>query len=154
MRKKSEDILRLLLKGQSKSAILGLQADLRKLTQVELAGLLDSLNVSASDRADQGVRSQTRQSGDGGPVSRVLHLLLLEAKLTDEQAILELKRELGDSAASSGTTEEKSLERWARRASEIIPAGEIVGAALTVAERMKAARKSKSGSSVRARKGA
>jgi hypothetical protein len=138
VRKKSAEILRVLLTEQSRSAIFGLHADLRKLTQAELGGVLEVLVSSAPERAPNVPRA-----GDGSPVSRILHLLRSEANLTDTEAIVELERELRDNAGFSGLPESESLEKWVRGACEIAPAGEILGAALTVVERAQAGQKGK-----------
>ena len=138
MRKKSEDLLRLLLRTQSRSAIFGLQAELRQLTRAELEKILDSLIAGAPERSEER-KTPARALGDGGPASRVVHLLRCEAKLSDAAAIAELKRELG--SVVTLPTEDEGLENWAKTICENTPAGEVVGAALTIAERAKAAEK-------------
>lgn len=144
VRRKTDEILRQLLRAQSKTAILGLHADLRKLTQSELEGLLNSLSGNAASTIRRQPRERVRGTGDGSPVSRVLHLLRSESKLTDREAIVELKRELGRSASSAELGEEKSLEDWARAFCDKAPAGELLSAALTVVEQLKAAQKRRS----------
>lgn len=152
MRRKTEEILRQLLRAQSKSAILGLHADFRKLTQSGLEDLLNSLSGNAGERIGRQPRERVRETGDGSPVSRVLHLLRSEAKLTDRQAIDKLNRELGGGLASTGLGDEESLEQWAKAICDKRPAGEILSAALTVVEQLKAAQKERSPSNRRARK--
>jgi hypothetical protein len=132
VRKKSEEILRRLATAQPRSAILNLQTDLRKLTATELGRLLDALVQSGavpSAAAKRGIGA----TGDGGPVSRILHLLRSEAKLTDKEAIGELRKALGARVSELG--ERECLEKWVVAACENLAAGEIVSVALTLAER-------------------
>jgi hypothetical protein len=137
VRRKSKELLQLLLRAQSKSEILSLQSDLRKLTQNELATLLDSLNAGVPKSSGQ----VKRAPADGSAAARIVHMLRSEAKLSDTEAIIELKRELGSAASSERLGEQESLENWVAAACAKIPPGEILGAALTVAERLSAARK-------------
>ena len=152
MRRKSKELLQLLLRGQSKSAILSLQADLQELTSGELGVLLDSLRADVPEKSGQ-LKRRKRAPGDGSAASRVLHVLRSEAKLSDREAIIELERELGSRASPEGVGEQESMENWVAAASEKIPVGEILGAALTVAERVNIARNRGSPRKKRGRRG-
>jgi hypothetical protein len=111
--------------------------DTKPLARGDLERLIDELRRSAdADTAAARPPRRNTERADGSPAGRIKRLLTVEAGLSQQQSIQELRAELATTVkvalpSAKGT----SLDNWLAATISTIPAGEVLNAAMTVAGR-------------------
>jgi hypothetical protein len=141
VRKRSLELLSAVCSAHPKRAIVDALMDAKPLARDELEQLVDqlkgaSLGEGGTDPPRPRRRTAQRQ-GDGSPVARIKRLLTVEAGLSAQDSMQELKSELAKAGFSPPPPGRASLDRWLTSLVDAIPAGEVLNAAMTVASRFK-----------------
>ena len=137
MRKGSTKVLAKLCASFSRKAIIDALMDVKPLTKSELERLVDQL--SKAPRVDSAViqtrrRPSRRNDADGSPAARIKRLLTVEAGLSQEQSIDQLRLELVN-LPGVFLPKKTSFDRWLDAVLSRVPAGEVLNAAMTIAAR-------------------
>jgi len=133
VRKRSADILAQLCASAPKRAVVNALLEIKPLSKAALERLVDELK--ATPVATRPTRSRPPR-GDGSPAARIKRVLTVEAGLQPDEAIAQLRAELMRTSRVSLPLG-GSLESWLNGALEVIPAGEILNAAMTIATRIR-----------------
>jgi len=133
VRKRSAEILAQLCASAPKRAVVDALLDVKPLSKAALERLVDELK--AAPVATRPTRSRPPR-GDGSPAARIKRVLTVEAGLQPDEAIAQLRAELMRTSRVSLPLG-GSLESWLNGALEVIPAGEILNAAMTIATRIR-----------------
>lgn len=139
MRKKSISVLTTLRASFPKRAFVDALSDVKDFTFSELEQLYDELGDAELDKQPGRQRKpKTSKSdanmGDGTPASRIKRLLTVDAGLSSRQSISALRTELTEMAGNL-PSKTNSLDRWLEAALILIPAGEVLNAAMSIAAR-------------------
>src|SRR5262245_16581143 len=106
--------------------------DVKPLTRNELEGLIDQLAKARRGGAASPARRQSskRNEADGSPAARIKRLLTIEAGLSPEESMDQLRVELMNLPHVS-LPKKASFDRWLDVVLSRVPAGEVLNAAMT-----------------------
>lgn len=135
VRKRSVQVLAKVCASFSKRAVLDTLRDVKSLSRSELEQLVDELRAS-QPMAEPAKRS--RRTADGSPAARIRRVLGVEAGLPANEAIAQLRAELTKTVNGPLPSAAGSLEDWLEAVLDLVPAGEVLNAAMTIAKRVKA----------------
>ena len=113
--------------------------DTKALSKGELKRLVDEVK-DAADTGTPPLRLNRREAGrgDGSPTGRIKRVLTVEAGLSEQRSIQELRAELaGTLNVALPSPKGASLDRWLDATLNAVPAGEVLNAAMTIATRHK-----------------
>ena len=139
MRKRSIKVLASLTSSFPTGAIVDALMDTKALTKGELGRLVEELK-GAVDTGTPPPRPNRRKAGrgDGSPTGRIKRVLTVEAGLSEQRSIQELRAELADTVSVAlPSSKGASLDQWLDATLNAVPAGEVLNAAMTIATRQK-----------------
>jgi hypothetical protein len=137
VRKRSIKVLASLTAAFPKGAIVDALIDTKALTKGELERLVEELK-SAADTGTPPPRPARRKAGQGddSPTSRIKRVLTVEAGLSEQRSIQELRAELaGTLSVALPSARGASLDQWLEATLGAVPPGEVLNAALSIANR-------------------
>jgi hypothetical protein len=133
VRKRSAEILAQICASAPKRAVVNALLEIKHLSKAELEQLVDELkDASQTSRPTK----RSNQKGDGSPAGRIKRVLTLDAGLQPDHAIAQLRSELRK-ISPKPLPAGGSLENWLKTVLEVVPAGEVLNAAMTIAARAK-----------------
>jgi hypothetical protein len=134
VRKRSIKILTLLSASFPSRAVVDALMDTRTLSKADLFQLIDELKKASAD--DRHPKRKPTQRGDGSPAARIRRLLTVEAALSSTEAIDQLRTELAKvPGLRLPPSTRVSLDHWLDAVISLVPAGEVLNAAMMIAER-------------------
>jgi hypothetical protein len=139
VRKRSIKVLSALSASFPKSAVVDALMDAKTLTKAELEPLVDELRRSANTGtvSPRHSRRKTERS-DGSPAARIKRVLTVDAGLSQQRSIQELRTELVATLnVALPSAKAASLDEWLNATMSVLPAGEVLNAAMTIAARHK-----------------
>ena len=139
MRKRSIKVLTSLIASFPKGAIVDALMDTKALTKGQLERLVEELKGKA-DTGPPPPRPSRRKvgQGDGSPAGRIKRVLTVEAGLSEQRSIQELRAELaGTLSVALPLAKGYSLDHWLDATLNAVPPGEVLNAAMTIANRNK-----------------
>jgi hypothetical protein len=135
VRKRSAEVLRNICASYPKRAVVDALMDVKGFSKPELQRLYEELQSSALLRQPQS-RPRPAKS-DGSPAARIKRILTVEAGLSAQDGAAQLRSELLKIVRRPIPEAAGSLDRWLSVVLDAIPAGEVLNAAMTVAQRKK-----------------
>jgi hypothetical protein len=133
VRKRSTEILAQLCASAPKRAVVDALLEIKPLSKVDLERLVDELKTTPQIPRPT---TRSRPKGDGSPAGRIKRVLTVDAGLPPDQAIAQLRTELLKTSRTSLPAGE-ALESWLKAVLAVVPAGEVLNAAMTIAARAK-----------------
>ena len=137
MHERSLKILKKLISSFPPDALGELHADLSALSPKEFQQALSSMGQPAKASRRTKTAKKSEPKGSGRPSSRIRRLLLDEAGLEKEDAVCALISGLNKVGFDPGRpiTKKQSFEAWLDSVMKDIPPGEVLAAAIAIANR-------------------
>jgi hypothetical protein len=139
VRKRSVKVLASLTASFPKGAIVDALMDTKALTKGDLERLVEEL-MGAADTGPIPPRPARRKAGQGdsSPAGRIKRVLAVEAGLSEQRSIQQLHAQLaGTLSVPLPSVKGTSLDQWLEATLSVVPPGEVLNAAMTIAARRK-----------------
>lgn len=137
MRKRSIKVLASLTASYPRGAIVDALMDTKALSKPELEQLVEALKGAADTGAPLPRPARRKPArGDGGPAGKIKRVLTVEAGLSEQRSIQALRAELaGTLSVTLPSAKGASLDQWLEATLSAVPPGEVLNAAMSIANR-------------------